>query len=133
MTRVFNAESVWDKDEQKWMQILTIDGIEVDMETYAMELENEVHDNEECVIACNCEGCDCQENEEHYEGCECPSCQEKNKMIYLAESVMHMFEEKLCPQCVFEMLQDIYDTAYDSGFEDGYAECKEEIKDFLED
>lgn len=73
------------------------------------------------------------EGEENYMECDCPDCiEKKDKMIYLAESVMHMFEEELCPQCVFEMLQDIYDTAYDSGFEDGYAECKEEMLDFLD-
>lgn len=130
--RVFNAESGWDKSEQKWIQILTIDGQEVDVETYAMELEHEVHDNEEGVIACPCDDCHCEDNE-HDEDCECPECEEKYKMIYLAGCVKDIFENELCPQCVFEMLQSIYDNAYDVGFADGYGIAQGEMREFLED
>jgi len=123
--RVFSTEAVWDKDEQKWMQMFTIDGFETDLETYTMELENEVHDNEEGVIA--------YPEEEHDEDCTCQDCQEDRKNIYLAEAVKFMFENELCPKHVFEMLGDIYDKGNYEGYEEGYEECKEEMREFLED
>ena len=128
--RVFNAESGWDKEEQRWIQILTIDGQEVDLETYAMELDKESNDNEEGVIAYPC---DDQEDNEHGEDCLCEDCLEDRKNIYLAEAVKFLFENELCPKHVFELLGDIYDKANYEGYEEGYEECKEEMREFLED
>ena len=120
--RVFNAESGWDKIEQKWIQILTIDGQEVDLETYAMELENESHDNEEGVIAYD-----------HEDDCSCEDCVEERKVIYLSEAVKFLFENQLRPKHVYEFLSDIYDKANYEGYEEGYSDAKLEMKEFLED
>jgi len=134
--RVFNAESGWDKVEQKWIQILTIDGQEVDLETYAMELDKEVNDNEEGVIAYPCD--DCQEDnednqEEHGEDCMCEDCLDFRRVICLSEAVKFLFENELCPKHVFELLGDIYDKANYEGYEEGFADAKEDMKEFLED
>jgi len=130
--RVFNAESGWDKVEQKWIQILTIDGQEVDLETYAMELDKESNDNEEGVIAYPCDDYQDEEDNEHGEDCTCEDCLEDRKNIYLAEAVKFLFENQLCPKHVFEFLGDIYDKANYEGYEEGYEECKEEMREFLE-
>ena len=134
--RVFNAESGWDKAEQKWIQILTIDGQEVDLETYTMELDKEVNDNEEGVIAYPC---DCQDdndeedNDEHGEDCTCEDCLDFRRVICLSEAVKFLFENELCPKHVFELLGDIYDKANYEGYEEGYSDAKLEMKEFLED
>ena len=135
--RVFNAESVWDKEEQKWMQCLTIDGFEVDLETYALELNNETYDNEEGVIACTCDDCEevnsNEDNDTHGEDCTCEDCLEDRKNIYLAEAVKYMFENQLCPKHIFEMLGDIYNKANYEGYEEGYDAMKKDMREFLED
>ena len=135
--RVFNAESGWDKVEQKWIQILTIDGQEVDLQTYAMELEHETHDNEEGVIGCSCEDCDCEDTEDIYEDdceCMCPDCVDERKVIFIAEAVDMVFKEGLCcPQCLYELFESVYDKGSADGFDEGFEECKQEMKDFLED
>ena len=130
--RVFSTEAVWDKNEQKFMQMFSVNGVEVDGETYMIELEHEMHDNEEGVIAHNY-GCNHDVVEdEHDEDCECPECEEKYKLIYLADAVKDIFENNLCPQHVFKLLLDIYDNAFDCGFGEGYDESQEDMKDFLE-
>jgi len=135
--RVFNAESGWDKAEQKWIQILTIDGQEVDLETYAMELDKESNDNEEGVIAYSCDDYqddnEEEDNDEHDEDCMCEDCLEDRKNIYLAEAVKFLFENKLCPKHVFELLGDIYDKANYEGYEEGYEDAKLDMREFLED
>ena len=134
--RVFNAESGWDKEEQRWIQILTIDGQEVDLETYAMELDKESNDNEEGVIAYPCDDCqdDNEDNdEEHGEGCTCEDCLDFRRVVCLSEAVKFLFENELCPKHVFELLGDIYNKANYEGYEEGYAEAKEDMREFLED
>jgi len=123
--RVFNAESVWDKEERQLIQILTIDGQEVDLETYASELDNET--NENGIVE------EVQEGINHGDDCTCEDCIENRKNIYLAEAVKYMFENELCPKHVFEMLGDVYDRANYEGYEEGYDDAKEDMKEWLED
>jgi hypothetical protein len=80
-------------------------------------------DNQEYIE--DCEDEDLEDNELE-EQCDCPEC---TKNMYLAESVRTMFENQLCPQHIFKMLQDIYDKAFD----DGYEDARNEMKDWLED
>jgi len=134
--RIFNAESGWDKAEQKWIQILTIDGQEVDTLTYAMELDKESNDNEEGVIAYPCDYQDDNEEEEdseHGEDCLCEDCLDFRRTVCLSETVKFLFENELYPKQVYELLGDIYDKANYEGYEEGYEDAKEEMREFLED
>jgi len=125
--RVFNAESGWDKTEQKWIQILTIDGQEVDIETYAMELENEIHDNKEGVIAYP------EEEEDDNCECMCHECVDERKVIFIAEAVDMVFKEgSCCPQCLYELFESVYDKGSADGYDEGFEECKEEMREFLD-
>ena len=122
--RVFSTQAMWDKKEEQWYEVFSVDGEQCSQEEYFRELETE-----QCLKIDECENVE----EIHDEDCTCPDCQENRKMIYLAEAVKFMFENELCPKHVFELLGDIYDKANYEGYEEGYAEAKEEMREFLED
>jgi len=85
------------------------------METYCMELEVEQTEIPKEVFEC-----------------QCPDCVESDKEDYLTEAV-NMIMEGMCPQHIYEMLQDIFNEGYGDGFEEGMQEMKIVMQDFLED
>jgi len=148
--REFTNKSLWDNDNQDWCEFYYIDNQEVDFPIFSEQLKVEELATEDDFNVCDecsqCVGCDehcgrgnhdeeyvndCEDEElEQENDCDCPEC---NKNMYLAKSVQFMFKNQLCPQHVFEMLQDVYDKAYDEGFDDGYEEMKDEVRGVLED
>jgi len=131
--RVFKSETAWDKIEQQWYQTFAIDGDTVDMETYCMELEHEQHDNEEGVIACNCDDCcechcdECEPEEDIEEECFCHECSQEREQELINGCLSSLFE---CD--IDECADNIIEIAY--RFKElGMQEAKAEMREFLED
>jgi len=125
--RVFQTQSMWDKIEEQWYEVFSVDGEQCSQEEYFRELEVEqCLEDDEVEEEMNME-------EIHDEDCTCQDCQENRKMIYLGEAVKFMFENQLCPKGVFELLGDIYDKGNYEGYEEGYEDVKNEMREFLDD
>lgn len=159
--RMFSTQTMWDVKEQQWYNVYTVDQEEVAQEEYFRELETEqcleaddIDEVDEYCQCCNCPdqcnefNCTCgedlevengkvdeyldQEQEDYFE-CECPDCVEERKVDFLSVAVNIISEGMCCPQCLYELLESVYDKGASDGFDQGYEECKKEIREFLED
>ena len=96
------------------------------------EIENEKNyiDND-LVIQCDCPDCVAMREKIKSDECDCDclECRENRKVIFLAEAVKMIFESDMCPQCVYELLENVYDEGYSQGYDD----AREEMRDYLED
>ena len=76
---------------------------------------------------CNCPECQKQSEldrleQEQYENCDCEYCVEDKKVKFLSEAVNMISEGVCCSQCLYELLENIYDK----GAEDAYSEIEED-------
>jgi len=139
--RIFNNESMWDAENQKWYDTYSINNEPVDEETYHEQLEVEmlVADDEmeleesydsrydvssECA---NCVGCDehcgrgnhdeyenyeCEDNELK-EQCECPICQAEQEVKEL---------DCFCEECSEDYMKEFIDECLEHIF-NGCPDC----------
>ena len=141
--RIFNNESMWDAENQKWYDTFYIDGNLVDEETYHEQLEvemlvadDEMELKEEFCKCCNCEAEDCPnfnctcdmevengnvdeymdcEDEELEEVCECPICTGKEEAMELC---------CYCEECMENYMKESIGECLEVIFEDSCPECK---------
>jgi hypothetical protein len=111
--RAFETTSMYDKENEEWMEIYHIDGEEVDAEEYFEEMENEKFDEEEC----NCEDC-CEVDE---------SIEAENALI--DECMEFVFDTDSCINC---KIAKIIELAYK--FKDiGFTDAKEYMRSCIDD
>jgi len=98
-----------------------------------LERQDEVQEQEEIQPSCdgNCAECDSEDREEDYPDCECEECKAERKVDLLAEAVSNILEGVCCPQCLFELLENVYDIAHLEGFDEGVQTIKDEIHEFI--
>lgn len=116
--RTFNNESVWDKENQEWVELYYIDGQEVDADTYCEQLEVEevATEDENCEDSCQCECCEYNCNEELADW--------QKQIVAIVEDFADRIENDEC-ECgcsLRNMLVDMFFIARQIGFEDG-MEC----------
>ena len=92
--RIFNNESMWDAENQQWMEMYTIDGFEVDEETYMEQFKVEELATEDESYLCKCCSCDNDDCDEYNCTCNKPDCCEDNEV-----ENGNMMEEDICPVC----------------------------------
>lgn len=134
--RTFNNESVWDKENQEWVEIYYIDGQEVDVDTYTEQLAvEELAAEDEDIIDENCKCCNCPDNEdcvdfkctcgcdnnEYYyenedEECMCDECRKERFYHLLADTVNNISEVEGCPDCTMGILMGFIMEYQDMGF-----------------
>lgn len=142
--RTFNNKSVWDAENQEWVEIYYIDGQEVDVDTFAEQAEiEELATEDDCNVCnecANCVGCDehCgrgnhddeyTEDEEDGEMCFCPECQQEREQELITECLDMVFNPDACVNCTIDK---VIETLYKFK-ELGYLEARDEIKEFLKD
>jgi hypothetical protein len=152
--REFTNKSLWDKENQEWVDLFYIDGQECNHETYCEQLEIEELATEDesnvCEECSQCEGCDehcgrgnhdevVEENEcdcpiceaERYvqeQECFCENCNRDLEKDLLDECFEYIFGNA-CPDCIIEK---VLETVY-SFKEIGRQSVKQEVRDYLED
>jgi len=92
--RIFNNESMWDAENQKWYDTYSINGKIVDEEIYHEQLEvemlvaddeMELEDESYLCKCCSCDNDDCDESEDYIDNdlviqCDCPDCVEQRRL-----------------------------------------------------
>jgi len=140
--RVFNNESMWDKETQSWLEMYTIDGFEVDEETYMEQFKVEElateEDNQDIIDpnckCCNCNNDDCADfnctcgesdyckdnelkngnmfDDENYYECQCEDC------IAMREAEFEQEDECFCQECNIpreqELITEVLDFIFDN-------------------
>jgi len=98
------------------------------------EIEENYIDND-LVIQCDCPDCVVMREEIEFDDdeCDCLECRENRKIIFISEATKIIADGMCCPQCIYELLESVYDEGEEDGFDQGYDDAKEEMKDFLED
>jgi len=148
--RVFKNDSIWDKEEQQWIEMYSVDDINMTENEYLEEISVEelATEEEELCQCCMCEDkcndyectCECNELKEEFleEPCQCVDCksareeftEDEENDIALVEHYADIIENIYC-NCGCELRNALYDlicTAKEIGFEDS----REEILDFLD-
>lgn len=144
--RTFNNESVWDKENQEWVEIYYIDGQEVSVDTYTEQLEVEELATED-VIDENCECCNCPDNSDCVDfectcgevvedetecvfetECYCEECNEEREQELINECLDVVFDSDACVDCTVDKIIETM-LAFK---ELGKLEAKEEMMEFLE-
>ena len=111
--RTFETTSMYDFENQEWVELYHVDGEEVDEETYFEEMEYEVDgdvDEDECDGDCE----NCSKNEDMDD--------ETLEEIKLIEHFAHTFESSDCT-CGACLRNTLYE-AYNTGKQIGFADCK---------
>jgi hypothetical protein len=122
--RTFETTSMFDFENQEWVELYYIDGEEVDCETYFEEMEYEVYGDED---------------EDEYFGeygeyvceCECKDdSDETQEEIKLIEGFASGFENSgcTCGACLRNTLYSIYQL----GKQIGFTDCKDVFRNVVE-
>ena len=134
--RLFDNESMFNKETQEWEEFYSINGLEVDVDTFSEQAEIEELATEDDIIDENCKCCNCDyrcadfnctcgedhevENGNMYEEviqCDCPDCVEERRL--------EQEEECDCPECQGDRLTDMaLDSIMSTG---GCYDCIGEI------
>jgi hypothetical protein len=110
--RIFKTESIWDKENSKWLEIYAINSQEVEPDIYFQEIENEEYlDDEESIVDENncdgcCDNCNCETNQDELEDdeCDCPICREE-KFFHLLTGTLNIIQDADgCPDCTIQAL-----------------------------
>lgn len=149
--RTFKTESIWDAEEQQWVEVYFVNNQEVDMETFNEEMDREVNppeeefdDNEESpgyqedvFDVDGCKGCEeYQEcfkkygdfDEESEEMCFCEECQKEREHSLITECLDMVFDPVACVDCTIDkVVQILYKFK-----ELGYLEARAELREFLD-
>jgi len=149
--RVFQTQAMWDKVEQQWYEVFSVDGEQCSGEEYFRELETEqclendefedMEETEEYCMCCNCENkcddfeCTCQLEEldecengnmmddNNYVPCQCPDC-----------VAMREADECYCEECNKDREQDLITEVMDFVFDNDepcISYCIDKIIDTL--
>jgi len=121
--RVFGNESIYDKENQEWSEVYSIDGLPVNVDTFSeqAEIEELATEEDEVVEPCRCVDCKSARGE---------FTEYQENDIALVEHYADLIEDIECT-CGCELRNTLYDllqTAKAIGFEDS----REEMLDFLD-
>ena len=123
--RIFNNESMWDAENQQWMEMYTIDGFEVDEETYMEQFKVEelvTEDESYLCKCCSCDNDDCNDFE-----CTCGKPDSDDCLDDIVDCDCD-YRECNCPDCVaIRNQQDLEDICSECGETDcvcDYEECQ---------
>jgi hypothetical protein len=132
--RVFKNESLYNQETQEWEEFYEIDGLRVDVDTFAEQAEIEelvTEEDEDTVIQCDCPDCvearRLEQEDSELELCYCQECNEEREDKLITECLDQVFDQ-CCIDCTIDK---IVETLYKFK-ELGKLEAKEEMKEFLE-
>jgi len=121
--RIFNNESMWDAENQQWMEIYTIDNIQVDEETYMEQFKVEELVTEEIdEVDSYCKCCNCPDNEDCEDfKCLCNEIDEEDLEDICSEcgetDCICDYEECQCNDCRSQRHDDIVNASVGKAFE----------------
>lgn len=83
--RVFETQSMFDRENDEWVETYLIDNVEVEAEDYFEEMENETFDEEDDEDCCECLDCITDKYVDMLQEACCPDCTKQILISFLSE------------------------------------------------
>lgn len=130
--RTFETETMFDRETGKWVDSYFIDSCEVEEDEYFEAMADEEDNNNECTG--DCDSCEFNEDEEVTE-CQCDECvaEREYREEVISDHLEDIQDTNGCPDCIADILVDLYELAYEDGYKDAKYEMIDIISEDLDD